>query len=299
MDFPLTTQMIDKIIFAMEDQKTRYVADVATGELVPLAAGGEHLPEDHYVALPRWGSAEGFHLMGSFVTTVQNPAHREVLVAALAAGKGVFRAFKDALKANPDIERMWFRYKEKRLRAVVVGWYNAVREARGLSRLDPEPEEVGDLVASDFSFHWGAEGREKEVLRLDRDSFYELFPAEKPAVLAQRYAERRRDTPPPGTEGWPLLVAEGPGGSLAGMAWGRIEGTTVHMLQLAVLPDLRGIGLGEAVLRRFLTGMRGQGMKRLTTELAGRSLRSAGFFRSLGFRPVTQVMECSLDDLPF
>ncbi len=180
-----------------------------------------------------------------------------------------------------------------------MAWYNSAREARGLARLAPEPEETGDLVASDFSFAWGTRGHEQEVLRLDRDTFYELFPAERPAVLAERYAERRRDVPPPGTEGWPLLVAEGPDGDLAGIAWGRIEGTTVHMLQLAVLPDLRGIGLGEAVLRWFLTDMRAAGMKRLTTELSGRSLRSSGFFRSLGFRPVTQLMECSLDDLPF
>jgi ribosomal protein S18 acetylase RimI-like enzyme len=299
MDFPLTSQMIDKIIFAMEDQKTRYVADAATGELAAAEEGAAELPDDRSIALPRWGSAEGFHLMESFVTTLQNPAHREVLAAALASGKGVFRAFKDALKANPEMERLWFRYKEKRLRAVVVAWYNAAREARGLARLAPEPEDLGDLVTSDFSFAWGARGHEQAVLRLDRDSFYELFPAEKPAVLALRYAERRRDVPPPGTEGWPLLVAEGPDGELAGMAWGRIDGTTVHMLQLAVQPDLRGIGLGEAVLRWFLTGMRTAGMKRLTTELGGRSLRSSGFFRSLGFRPVTQLMECSLDDLPF
>ena len=237
--------------------------------------------------------------MESFVTTLQNPAQRELLAGALAAGKGVFRTFKDALKSNPDIEKLWFRYKEKRLRAVVVAWYNAAREARGLSRLAPEPEEVGDLVASDFSFAWEPRGHEQEVLRLDRDAFFELFPSMKPAALAERYAEKRRDVPPPGTEGWPLLVAEGPEGDLAGMAWGRIEGTTVHLLQLAVSPDLRGIGLGETVLRRFLTGMRARGMKRLTTELTGRSLRSLGFFRSLGFRPVTQLVECSLDELPF
>ena len=40
MDFPLTREMVDKIIFAMEDQKTRYAADTATGELVPVPADG-------------------------------------------------------------------------------------------------------------------------------------------------------------------------------------------------------------------------------------------------------------------
>jgi ribosomal protein S18 acetylase RimI-like enzyme len=309
MDFLLTSQMVDKISFALEDQKTRYVVDVATGELVPVAADTGPLAEDRFLPLPRWGSAEGFNLMESFVTSLQNPAHREILAAALASGKGVFRSFKNALKTNPEMERLWFRYKEKRLRAVVAAWYNAAREARGLSRMDPEPEEVGDLVTSDFSFSWGGRGREEDILRLDRDAFFELFPSETAQALAERYAEKRRGMPAPtapegnarlgAPEGFPLLVAEGPDGEVAGFAWGRIDGCTVHMLQLVVAPDLRGIGLGEALLREFLTDMRSRGMRKLTTELTGRSLRSVGFFMSLGFRPVTQVMECSLDEFPF
>jgi ribosomal protein S18 acetylase RimI-like enzyme len=307
MDFPLTSQMIDKIIFAMEDQKAKYAVHVASGELVPVGApeGAPEgalagpVPDERYVLLPRWGSAEGFHLMESFVTTLHNPLHREALAGALASGKGVFRGFKDALKRNPEIEKLWFHYKEKRLRAVVVSWYNASREARGLEMLAPEPEETGDLVASDFTFSWGAGGRKAEILRLDRDAFYELFPTDDPARLAARYGEKRQDAPAPGSEASPVLVAEDPDGGLAGFAWGRIEGQTVHILQLAVAADMRGIGLGEAVLRKFLIDMRARGMKRLTTELAGRSLRYAGLFRSVGFHPVTQLLECSLDELPF
>ena len=45
--------------------------------------------------------------------------------------------------------------------------------------------------------------------------------------------------------------------------------------------------------------MRSRGMQRLTTELMGKSLRFSDFFQSVGFVAVTQVMECSLDDLPY
>lgn len=45
--------------------------------------------------------------------------------------------------------------------------------------------------------------------------------------------------------------------------------------------------------------MRSRGMRRLTAELMGKSLRSSDFFQSVGFTPVTQVMECSLDDLSY
>ena len=52
-------------------------------------------------------------------------------------------------------------------------------------------------------------------------------------------------------------------------------------------------------MKRFLAEMRSRGMERLTTELMGRSLRSAGFFQSMGFRTVTQVMEASLEELDY
>jgi len=299
MNFALTPQMIDKIGFAMEDQKEQYAADVDSGELVPLSTLGERHSDERYARLPRWGSAEGFHLMESFVTSLDNPAYRVQLSRALTMGRGVFRAFKDSLKENKEIERLWFAYKEQRLRAVIVSWYNANREARGLARLPAEPEETEELVMSDFSFVWGVGEHGEEVLRQDRDAFFELFPYERPERLEERFAEKRRGIPPAGSEGAPILVAVTPSGELAGFAWGIIDGTSVHIVQLAVTPGLRGIGLGEALLRKFLMEMRARGMRRLTAELMGKSLRSSDFFQSVGFTPVTQVLECSLDELSY
>src|SRR5271157_4627031 len=169
MNFALTPQMIDKIGFAMEDQKAQYAADVDSGELVPLSTLGERHSDERYVRLPRWGSAEGYHLMESFVTSLENPAYREQLSRALTMGRGVFRAFKDSLKENKEIEKLWFAYKEQRLSAVIVSWYNANREARGLAKLPVEPEETEELVMSDFTFSWDMGGQERAVLQLDRD----------------------------------------------------------------------------------------------------------------------------------
>src|SRR5271157_2509923 len=153
MNFELTPPMIDKIAFAIEDQKERFSVDVETGELVPASSLGT-ASDERYVRLPRWGSAEGYHLMESFVTSLDNPAYREQLSRSLTMGKGVFRAFKDALKQNKEIEKLWFAYKERRLRGVIISWYNANREARGLAKLPVEPEETEELVLSDFSFTW-------------------------------------------------------------------------------------------------------------------------------------------------
>jgi ribosomal protein S18 acetylase RimI-like enzyme len=299
MNFALTPQMIDKIGFAMEDQKEQFTVDADSGELVSLSSLGDAPDEERYVRLPRWGSAEGFHLMESFVTSLDNPAYREQLSRSLTMGRGVFRAFKDVLKQNKEIERLWFAYKEQRLRAVIVSWYNVHREARGLAKLPAEPEETDELVMSDFSFRWEEGGHLRDVEKLDRDAFFELFPHESPERLAEMFSEKRRGLPPAGGELAPLLISETPGGELAGFSWGVIDGTSVHIVQLAVVPALRGLGLGEALLRKFLTGMRSRGMLRLTTELMGKSLRSADFFRSVGFATVTQTMECSLQDLPW
>jgi ribosomal protein S18 acetylase RimI-like enzyme len=267
--------------------------------MTPLSVLGGSLSEETHAMLPRWGSAEGFHLMESFVTTLHNPVYRELLSRALASGTGVFRSFKDTLKKNKEIEKLWFHYKERRLRAIIISWYNASREARGLEKLPLEPEETEELVASDFTFAWGDRGRRGELLKLDREAFDELFPQESPARLEQRYAEKRRGIPGPGEDPSPVLVAETPAGELAGFAWGVVEGESVHIVQLAVTRELRGVGLGEALLKRFLADMRARGVKRLTIELAGKALRFADFFQSLGFHPVTQLLECGLEELPY
>ena len=298
MNFTLTAQMVDKIAFAMEDQKEKFAVDVDTGELVAVSSLPA-LSEEKHVRLPRWGSAEGFHLMESFVTSLDNPAYREQLSRCLTMGKGVFRAFKDALKQNKEIEKLWFTYKERRLRGVIVSWYNANREARGLARLPAEPEETEELVMSDFTLTWEVEERADAVRQLDRDAFFELFPSDSPADLQQRYRDKRQGLPPAGTASSPLLMAETPSGELAGMVWGAIDGRTVTIVQLAVSPAFRGTGLSETLLRQFLTAMRARGMERLVTELMGKSLRFSDFFQSVGFEPVAQVMECSLRELPY
>jgi GNAT superfamily N-acetyltransferase len=297
MNFELTAQMIDKIAFAMEDQKEKFAVDVESGELLPVAPGTV-LDEPH-VRLPRWGSAEGFHLMESFVTSIDNPAYREQLSRALTMGKGVFRAFKDTLKANKEIEKLWFAYKEHRLRGVIISWYNANREARGLAKLPVEPEETEELVLSDFSFSWELGDSEHAVRQLDRDAFFELFPSEAPAALEKRYEEKRKGLPAAGGAASPILISVTPAGDLAGIAWGVINGRTVNIVQLVVSPGYRGTGLGEVLLRQFLTEMRSRGMQRLVTELMGKSLRFSDFFQSVGFEAVAQVMECSLESLPY
>ena len=225
--------------------------------------------------------------MESFVTSLDNPAYREQLSRALTMGKGVFRAFKDTLKENKEIEKLWFDYKERRLRGVIVSWYNANREARGLAKLPVEPEETEELVMSDFSFAWeigGARRRRSSSSTAMPSS--SSFPAKNRAELEERYAEKRDGICRSGDEESPILIAETPGGGPRGFAWGVIEGSTVHIVQLAVAPGLRGIGLGEALLRQFLTDMRARGHAAADHRACGQVAALLGLLPVRGVRPV-------------
>jgi N-acetylglutamate synthase-like GNAT family acetyltransferase len=73
----------------------------------------------------------------------------------------------------------------------------------------------------------------------------------------------------------------------------------VHIVQLTVVKELRGIGLGETLMKRFLADIRARGIVKLTIELAGKSLRFSDFFQSLGFSHLSQTLECSLNELTY
>ena len=154
MTFPLTRELIDQIMFGMENQDTDFLLDLYDQKVVRI----DELPDEgqddeaRYIPLPEWRSVDGYNLMEKFVASLHNPIYREILRSILASGKGVFRQFKDALKERQEIERLWYRFKEREMRAHVVEWYNVLRESWGLARIgDPEDEGTEVLVLSDFA----------------------------------------------------------------------------------------------------------------------------------------------------
>ena len=252
MQFELSPEVYDRIIFAMEDQVSRSYVHRATGQV----AVAERLePADEYVPTPRWKPADGFHLMEGFVTTVPNRYYREQLRDALSSGRGVFRSFKNALKQSRDLERSWYRFKEREMRRVVAEWYNREREAAGLERLGPEPEETEDLTISDFTVSTALPHHLPAAGAVDREALIELgqVPA---AELAACVRLRRRALDAPESH---VVVARTPGDEVVGLAWARERAPAPHrdpvrlageweLLQLAVLSYYRGIGLGGRLL---------------------------------------------------
>jgi len=212
--FELSDSIIEGIVFAMEDQAKEGLVDISTGAVVPRGpeSGGGGFAEP-----PEWSSREGFELMESFLSTVRSPSARQDLSSSLNRGRGVFRAFKEALSAYPEIERAYHEYKAAAMRSIIRAWYDDLREGQGLERLGPEPEDSGDLVESDLGIALGEGGDERGAfIRLAEGLEVELLeclPESLVAAEGEALVSRLEE------EGWiGAWIADGEGGVIAGAA---------------------------------------------------------------------------------
>lgn len=266
--FELNDAAIEAIIFAMEDQEGKRRINLANGTVV-IPEEGECPPE--LLPPPQWSSRDGFHLMEEFLKTVRNPSARHELGAALGRGRGVFKAFKEALVAFPDVERAFHDFKLKALRGVIRSWYDELRESQGLSRLGAEPEDTEDLVASDFGIELG---QGPKLLRLVLDL---VGAAEEeardvlPVVVAASEAESLRTRLSESSDWICAYIPDGEGGAIAAAAalreraGGRAYGRAVF---LHVLPDFRRAGMGKALLAALLKLFAAEGHQLLVLDSA-------------------------------
>jgi len=255
MEFELTPEILDEIVFSMEDQSASFLFDAS--EMRCRAPDGSEDPEEpgRYYPVPDWDSVNGFRLMERFVSQLRNPVAREELRDALASGHGVFRSFKNILKGYPEIERKWHRMKDEEMRRIVYEWYNALRDAWGLERVGPEPEDTAEIVESDFSFgEWEGEdlsGIEHLMSVLEREGAESLPPDLFAAVMELDSAVRGELE---GDE--TIIVAESADGELAGVAVSRSlprdNLLAAQLSAIGVYPEFRGLGLGKELLSRTI-----------------------------------------------
>jgi len=302
MEFTLNSELVEQIIFAMEDQQNAYYVHLDTGELLREDETEEDEAEGEgpFVPIPEWRPVDGFLMMEKFVTRLRNPLLRDQLKDALASGRGVFRKFKDILKTSQEFERLWFSFKERELRKVVWQWYNDNRELSGLERLEEEPQQeegLEDLLAADFAI-MPVEPRHLDALReLDEKSFAARFPEAETGRVADLFRKSRKSLPKPEDEGSMVFVAETAEQDFAGFVWAveqtdsLVPGRILQVQQLAVVQRYQGVGLGSMLLRRLIVEARDRGYHRLRSELSGTGLQLAGFFEELGFQMIAQDME--------
>lgn len=262
MEFELTPEITDEIIFAMEDQTEHYVFDCQECRCLPAA---DHLhDEDRYQVIPQWDSVSGFRMMERFVAQLRNPVSREDLRAALGSGHGVFRGFKNILKERPEIERLWYQFKDREMKNCVLEWYNGLRDYWGLERIGMEPEETEDIISDDFSFR---HTEEEESMQLDAlvDTIQSEVAASLPYALSDAYLDLCGCMCEIGYDDQCILVAESADGQIQGAAISSPvpEGSllSAHISFIGVYPELRGLGLGKQLLTRTIAHWTAKGYR--------------------------------------
>jgi len=279
MRFELTKALIDDILFAMEDQEGNFVLDtvegVVSGGLDDPEFFGEDLDDDdgeggvRFISLPEWDSSDGFRLMERFAAGFRNPVISKELSSALGRGKGVFRAFKDALSRYPEAEKMWYSLKEKEMKREIWRWYNGLREEWGLEKIGVEPEDTDDLVLEDFSFRpfeaqdmFQAEALHCRCVDELKKNLAEAGSNPDIEVIA-RDVNSFRNTPGPSFG----MIVESLSGDFAGYISGALKDAALYVQSLEVKPEYRGLGLGEALLVKFIESLDRDKIKKVLFDL--------------------------------
>ena len=162
MRFELDNTLLDEILFCMENQDGEFVLDIKETRVVDIYNNDytdepDFSDESRFINLPGWTSGDGYRLMEKFACESKNPLIRRELSDALNKKKGVFRAYRSVLEQYPETEKLWFRFKEQKMKNEVISWYNALREEWGLLPIGAEPEDNSSLVLEDFVLSKGSD----------------------------------------------------------------------------------------------------------------------------------------------
>lgn len=279
--FTLDEPIIEDIIFAMENQNTEYMIHGETGEIVlmdddALDSSLDELDDNtDLLSLPEWISDDGFRLMTDFTAGVADPIARTELTAALGRGRGVFKAFKAAIAAWPDLERRWFDHKRAAMARRVREWYDDAREARGLARLGPEPDETGDILADDFVFLTGGQELWQRCVPLFRQGLDEALSSFPEAVVEYTYTviekEVSAEKASSSVGGLLVMAVEAPGGAIAGVAVARTvfvaESSFGKLVYLYVAPEHRRMGMASRLVEVTVEKLFKAGVPRCIVDL--------------------------------
>ncbi len=297
---PLTDELMYQFIFCMEDQANDYLFDLVEG--VPVQrelAGGT--PEERlrrYRELPSWKPADGFRVMEKFVSSLKNPIFRERLREALAQGKGVFRSFKNILREEPAVERLWFYFKEREIKRAVYIWYEQMTEVSYLERLGEPEQDTSELILSDFTIsqdsgRWREQIREIGSHRLASEFAVLEYPLNE--LLLNEYTSRWDAF----EDDWQMVFVETPAGDFAGFIGAEPltpdgESLLFCVKLLYVEPLYRGLGIFKLLIDTLCQRVSDSGADRLVIELSGKSSVTIPTLEHRGFIPFSERFSLDL-----
>ncbi len=283
--FELNDTILERIIFAMEDQTKSRLIDLRTGELVPRPEGE---PPVNLAPPPAWTPADGFRLMETYCSRLKNLELKLTLLKALSHGKGVFKAFRQVLSAYPQEELQFREYKNAFLRRHIETWMDDMRESVGLARLGPEPDEYEDLLDEEFS----VEHRTLPEISFDIgllieaacDDAMNWLPAA--AALLEK-AELKNFLDAHRTDAVVHYISEAGGRPIAAAAGAvaQIEGRSIGLVRfLYVAKDFRDLGLEFRILDNIRNSCRERKVEHCLVRSAFLRPELAGPMGARGFR---------------
>ena len=249
MRFELDDILTDEIIFYMENQDGEFVFDTQEGQVVDVLNNDyedepDFSDEERFISLPEWNSADGFRLMEHFTAGLKNPVVRHELSAALNRNKGVFRSFKNIIEQYPETEKLWFKFKEQKMKNEVTGWYNSLREEWGLEPVGIEPEDNSSLVLEDFVL------RDANVDDSENAAALHKLCTEETDDVSRVILKETNPFVFPGDH---CFIAENANGEFAGFICASNSGSSyIKINQLEVKPEYRGMGIGKTLLAKLL-----------------------------------------------
>ncbi len=260
MSLPLTSALLDQVLFAMEDQDNFSVLNLASRQ-VESCADENSCGEGNILPLPAWSSTDGFRMMREFSESLHNPSVQAELRTVLDSGQGVFRRFKQVLKPRDLLYRQWLRFKRKFMEEKVRLWIEQWPEVVFEDPSDPAfGAETSGLLAADFTFREGLSSESFQLEDWDSEACHEAARAVFGEDAAPEYSEyfRRGRRFARGDRFW---VAENPQGEWAGVVWCRRwiaaagPAEVVEVLLWFVDPEYRGLGLGSVLLETLRNGL--------------------------------------------
>jgi ribosomal protein S18 acetylase RimI-like enzyme len=260
---PLNSYLLKNIIFSMENQDTIGYLDLENAEVVEISDIKDPVVvkeskksdklvslsilknKDRFLALPSWGSIEGFKIREQFIKDVKNPVYKKTLNHVFHNGRGVFRKFKQILKENPIIERQWLEFKSNYMKAIVTNWYKECEGYVNLINLEEEIEELpNDLLVSDFRFSTEYSLNDKK--QIDELKTKVLSELNKHESLIVQRRQKLLISPK-------YIVAYNLEEEIIGyIEWEKIDNELVEITSYGVDINYRGLGVLDFLIDKFI-----------------------------------------------
>lgn len=265
MTFALTEELTVSIISAMENQDVVFIVDAARQELTEETSTVK-ADDDFFYSLPEWSSSEGFSLREAFTEQLHSPVIKEELQEILHSGRGVFRNFRNVLKAHPEIDKRWHIFKFKYMSARINEWYDSLRDVWGLEKLDhlAEPEEP--LIYDDFSFSIYDSVRHKKDVLLNISGFLkdseQHLPEDIKRALYDMWCCQFEDADSKGHIGFVCKsLSNDFAGCITGCTVSRTQENIIALTSLYVPEHFRGLGIGTELISMFINRLQADGKK--------------------------------------